>query len=122
MKQYVHYLHFFFDMGGEEMEQKTADLILKEIAVIQSKLDDTRTDLKDIRKENKENFERILELKDKQAELEREVEVLKTKVENLSKRHERDNQAQNQKWDIPTKLLIAVLTAVVTAVLALILK
>lgn len=104
------------------MEQNAANLILKEIAVIQSKLDDTRTDLKDIRKENKENFERILELKDKQAELEREVEVLKTKVENLSRRHDIDNQTQSEKWDMPNKILITVLTAIVTAVLALILK
>ena len=122
MERVFHFTLFFLGIGGEKMEQKTIELILKELAVVQSKLDDTRTDLKDIRDENKENFQRILQLKDKQAELEKEVSVLKTKVENLTNRHERDNTAQNQKWDIPTKILIAVLTAVITAVLALILK
>ena len=104
------------------MEQNSTNIILKEIAVIQSKLDDTKTDLQEIKNENKENFKKILELKDKQTELEKELQLLKQKVENLEKNHEHDMKDQEKKWDIPTKILTYVLTAVATAFMTLILK
>lgn len=104
------------------MEQNATDIILKEIAVIQSKLDDTKSDLKDIKQENKENFERILKLKDKQAELEKEIQLLKQKVESLEKHHDKDIANQNKKWDLPRTLLVSVITAISAAILNLILK
>lgn len=102
--------------------EKETELILKEIAIMQAKLDDTKSDLNDIKQENKENFKRILELKDKQSEFEKELQLLKQKVDNLEKHHESDMAIQNKKWDIPYKLLIVVITAMATAVISLILK
>lgn len=97
------------------MDQNFNNILLKEIAVIQSKLDDTRADIQEIKIENKENFNEILALKEKQSEMEKEIQLLKQKVEH--------NQAsQEKKWDIPTKILTYVVTAVATAFMTLILK
>ena len=92
------------------LEQKIEQL-LKDVAVMKTSLNYISNEITEIRAENKENNVKIEQLSNKQAALESKLKLVEQKVENL-----------NNKFAIPEKLLICVLTAIVTAVLALVLK
>lgn len=88
---------------------------LSEIAVMHAEIKQVSEILIEIKEDFKDYKQssdtEINDLKTRVSKSEQDIKILELKLANMEKR-----------WDIPTKLLITVLTAIATAVITLILK
>lgn len=97
-----------------------------ELAIMHAKLDqiiEANAELKeDFKTYQKTSDNKLTELAAKISKNEQDIQLLELKLQHLEALHKSDMERTNKKWDIPNKILITVLTAVATAIIALILK